>query len=80
MNQPPTSTVGEQISMLVHGQAIEIDTASGAFEELHEHCLEIYGSGYDDWGFWGKQPYAYIDAQRMFAIRIDHNTQAGDAD
>ena len=65
-------TRGEEVSVVVHGVAKEIDTASGEYERLHEYCREIYGTGYDGWGFWGKQPYAWIEPERMYAIEITH--------
>ncbi len=43
-------TKGEEISVLVHGIAHEIDTGSGRYERFHDYCREIYGPKYDDWG------------------------------
>lgn len=63
-------TKGEEISVLVHGVAYEIDTASGIFERFHDYCREIYGPSYDDWGYWGNEPFAWIEPNRMYAIRI----------
>lgn len=63
-------TQGEEISVVVHGRAREIDTADGQHERLHEYCREVYGAVYDDWGHWGNEPYAWIDPDRMYAIRI----------
>jgi hypothetical protein len=34
---------------------------------------EVYRAGYDDWNFWGKQPYAWIEPTKMYAIRIQHD-------
>ena len=65
-------TRGEEISILVHGKAVEVDIASGEFEGLHDYCREVY-DGFDSWGTWGEQPYAYVEAEKMFAIRIVHN-------
>ena len=65
-------TLGEEISITVHGTAHEIDTASGDYERFHEYCREIYGPGYDDWGYWGNAPFAWIEPIRMYAIRIQH--------
>jgi len=64
-------TQGEEISVLVHGVAHEIDTSSGRHERLHEYCREVYGPSYDEWGYWGNEPFARIDPDRMYAIRID---------
>ncbi|MDA1075301.1 MAG: hypothetical protein O3A63_11155 [Proteobacteria bacterium] len=54
----------------VHGRAHEIDSSTGEFEHLPDYCREIYGEGYDSWGFWGKEPFAWIEPDRLFAIRI----------
>ena len=35
-----------------------------------DYCREVYGESYDDWGYGGKQPFAYIESRAMFAIRI----------
>ena len=66
-------TRGEEVSILVHGRAHEIDTASGDYERVHEYCLEVYGSGYDGWNLWGKEPYAWIEPARMFAVHMMHD-------
>ena len=62
-------TRGEEISIVIHGKAVEVDVASGEFEALHDYCREIY-DGFDSWGTFGDQPYAYIEAEKMYAIRI----------
>ena len=66
-------TRGEEISILIHGIAHEIDTSSGHHERLHDYCREVYGPGYDDWGFWGKEPYAWIEPRRIYAIQMHHD-------
>ena len=63
-------TRGESLSIVVHGVAREIDAASGEFERLHDCLREVYGANYDQWGMWGKQPYAWIEAERLYAIRM----------
>jgi nitroimidazol reductase NimA-like FMN-containing flavoprotein (pyridoxamine 5'-phosphate oxidase superfamily) len=65
-------TRGEEVSILVHGRAHEIDTGTGDYEYLHDYCREVYGTGYDDWGFWGEQPYAWIEPTHMYAVRMQH--------
>lgn len=65
-------TVGEEISIVVHGIAREIDTGSGNYERFHDYCREVYGPGYDDWGYWDNAPFAWIEAHRMYAIRMSH--------
>jgi len=63
-------TRGEELSILIHGLAHEIDTATGEYDHLREYCREVYGQNYDSFDFWGKEPFAWIEAQRMYAIRI----------
>ena len=63
-------TRGEEISILVHGLAHEIDSASGRYERLHEYCREVYGPKYDSYDYWGKEPFAYIEPRSLFAIKI----------
>lgn len=63
-------TLGEEVSVIVHGRAIEIDTSTGQYERFHDYCREIYGPGYDDWGFWGNAPFAWIDADRIYAMKM----------
>ena len=66
-------TLGEEISITVHGLAHEIDTRAGEHERLHDYCREVYGRGYDDWDYWGKEPFAWIEPGTMYAIRIAHH-------
>lgn len=70
-NVSAAHTRGETLSILVHGVAHEIDTATGDYERLHDYCREIYGSGFDGWGYWGHAPYAWIEPRRMFAMRME---------
>lgn len=69
-------TVGEEMSIVVHGRAHEIDTSSGKYERFHDYCREIYGPNYDELGFWENAPFAWIEADRMYAIRM---STGGDA-
>lgn len=68
-------TLGEEISVVVHGLAHEIDTSTGDFERLHDYCREVYGDAYDSFGFWGNAPFAWVEPQRMYAIRIQANKE-----
>lgn len=75
-NDPRVSaahTVGEEVSVVVHGVAREIDTSTGDFERLHDYCRQVYGPDYDSWGYWGTAPFAWIEPERMYAIRIRHD-------
>lgn len=65
-------TVGEEISIVVHGVAHEIDTSTGQFERFHDYCREVYGPEYDSFGFWGHAPFAWIEAETMYAIKMNH--------
>lgn len=76
-NVSAAHTRGEEISILVHGVAHEIDVSSGAYEHLHEYCREVYGRDYDGWGMWGTAPYAWIEPRSMYAIRIDPGLKSG---
>lgn len=63
-------TIGEKVSMTVHGIARETDVGSGDYDDLHAYCVEVYGPTYDDWGNWGDAPFARIEPTRFYAIRI----------
>tara|TARA_R110002073_G_scaffold74609_1_gene182464 strand:- start:10687 stop:11190 length:504 start_codon:yes stop_codon:yes gene_type:complete len=65
-------TVGEEVSVVVHGHAHEVDTRTGDYEQLHDYCRETYGAQYDEWGYWGNAPFAWIEANRMYAIKMSH--------
>jgi len=64
-------TRGEEVSILVHGVANEIETRTGDYERFHDYCREVYGARYDEWGYWGKEPFAWIQPRRMYAMRIE---------
>ncbi len=63
-------TLGEEVSVVIHGRAVEFDTKTGQYEQFHEYCREVYGAGYDDWGYWNKAPFAWIEAERMYAMKM----------
>jgi hypothetical protein len=65
-----THTRGEKFVVIVHGRAVEIDTSTGTYEDFHQHLLDVYGREWEDWDFWGKAPYAYIEARRMYAAKF----------
>jgi hypothetical protein len=57
-------TRGETFAVIVHGRAIEIDTAGEGERPFRELLLELY----PDWEEWGAgAPYARIEARAMFA-------------
>jgi nitroimidazol reductase NimA-like FMN-containing flavoprotein (pyridoxamine 5'-phosphate oxidase superfamily) len=63
-------TVGESLSVLVHGVAHEVDTSKGAHDYVRDYCIEVYGPSYTDWGYFGKNPFVWIEPVKMFATRL----------
>ena len=63
-------TRGESLSIIVHGIAHEVDTSKPGREALHDYSREVYGPSYDEWGYWGRYPFAYIEANKLFACRM----------
>ena len=59
-------TRGEELSVLVHGTAVEIDTNDPREEPLHAYCREVYPD-YDSLGFWGRAGSWRIEPRAMFA-------------
>ena len=65
---------GEELSVTVHGRAVEVDVRSEAGAELRRALLEIYVPRYGpEWEtFLDSGPlYARIDAERMFTFHMD---------
>jgi nitroimidazol reductase NimA-like FMN-containing flavoprotein (pyridoxamine 5'-phosphate oxidase superfamily) len=65
-------TVGEDLCVLVHGTAREVDTADPAHAGFLAHCRDVYGPAFDYW----RERYreragagvtAWIEPRRMFA-------------
>ena len=54
----------------MHGIAHEVDTGTGEYTDLERYCEEVYGPQFHEWGMWGENPYAWIEAERFYAIRI----------
>jgi hypothetical protein len=60
-----THTPSEQLSVTVHGRAVEIDKRAPESKGYGEYLDEIYGHV----NFWnGDAPYWVIEPRRMFAI------------
>lgn len=55
-------TRGEELAVIVHGTARRVDVAG----ELRDFLVEVYGSGWAEWG--GDAPYAVIDPWRMYTF------------
>jgi nitroimidazol reductase NimA-like FMN-containing flavoprotein (pyridoxamine 5'-phosphate oxidase superfamily) len=63
-------TLGEKVSMILHGLAHEIDTCQDQYQGLHDYLREVYGPQFDSWGYWGEFPYAWIEARRFYAMQM----------
>jgi hypothetical protein len=63
-------TVGQSLSVLIHGIAHEVDTSKSGYEHVGDYCLEVYGPTYADWGYFGKAPFVWIEPVKMFASRL----------
>ncbi len=69
-NNPQISaayTRGEKLSVIIHGQAREVDTSRGGLSDLHDCFRTVYGPDYDNWGYWGNFPFVWIEPRRLYA-------------
>jgi hypothetical protein len=57
-------TEGEQLAVIVHGTAREVDLAAPENEGFRSYLRDVYGKGWDSWG--SGSPYAVIEPRRMF--------------
>jgi uncharacterized pyridoxamine 5'-phosphate oxidase family protein len=57
---------GEELAIVVHGRAVEIDTAASEHAPFRTHLLETY-PGWEDWG--AGAAYARIEPTAMFTFR-----------
>jgi hypothetical protein len=56
---------GEDLAVIVHGTAVEINTSGTSQVGFRNYLIEVYG---DEWTEWGPDsPYARIDPAKMFA-------------
>jgi nitroimidazol reductase NimA-like FMN-containing flavoprotein (pyridoxamine 5'-phosphate oxidase superfamily) len=56
---------GEELAVIVHGTAEEINTSGTSQVGFRNYLIEVYG---DEWTEWGPDsPYARIDPRRMYA-------------
>jgi uncharacterized pyridoxamine 5'-phosphate oxidase family protein len=60
-------TRAEELGVIVHGIAHEIDKASGKYDSFREVLREVYPL-YDSWGHWESAPYALMEPRLMFAV------------
>ena len=69
--RPAVSAVhlaGEALGVTVHGTAALIGVNAPVHQKFQDHCLEIYGEGWNEWG--APAHYARIDAERMYTYRM----------
>jgi hypothetical protein len=59
---------GEELAVVAHGVATRIDVAAPEHRDFADHCVEVYGEQWRDWG--DGAAYARIDATTMFASRL----------
>jgi uncharacterized pyridoxamine 5'-phosphate oxidase family protein len=65
-----THTRGEELVVTVHGRAVELDKRQD-YEGFKECLREVYGRQWDSWGYWEKEPFAYIEPRVMFAASFE---------
>lgn len=58
---------GEELAVIVHGMASEVDLTTPEGAPFRDYCLEVYGDGWRSWG--APATYARIDPWRMFTFR-----------
>jgi hypothetical protein len=63
-----TLTRGEELTILVHGRAVEVDCASPDELPLRDCFREAYG--YDTSGSWGKGAFWRLEPRLMFAAAL----------
>jgi nitroimidazol reductase NimA-like FMN-containing flavoprotein (pyridoxamine 5'-phosphate oxidase superfamily) len=63
-------TRGEDLCVIVHGTAREIDKSDSQSEAFREYNREVYGPEWDSWGYWPSMPYAVIEPHRMYAAAM----------
>lgn len=68
---------GEELVVIVHGTAREIDTSTGEYEGFRGYLREVYGPQLDNWGHWGTAASAWIEPRVMFAASFRPPTSAG---
>jgi hypothetical protein len=61
---------GEELTVLIRGVAKEIDKGLSETEAFREYNREVYGPEWDSWGYWSSNPYAQIEAERIYASRV----------
>ena len=59
---------GEELAVIVHGAAVEVDTHLPEHAGFRDYLVEVYGTEWADWG--SAAPYARIEPERMFAVLL----------
>jgi len=65
-------TVGEELAVVVHGTAREVDVNAAEHAGFRAYLLEVYGSQWETW--WPPErtpPYAVIEPSKMFTFFMD---------
>jgi uncharacterized pyridoxamine 5'-phosphate oxidase family protein len=62
---------GEELAVVVHGRAVEIDPRGPGEEGFRAYLNETY-PGWDDAGWAAGAPYARIEPSAMFTFRAGH--------
>jgi uncharacterized pyridoxamine 5'-phosphate oxidase family protein len=58
---------GEELAVIVHGHAEEVETSSHELSDFSDYLREVYGRDWDDWA--SESPYARIEPEKMFTFR-----------
>ena len=64
-------TVGEELAVVVHGNAREIDVDAAEQDGFRAYLREVYGPQWERWWPGRKPPYAMIEPRRMFTFHMD---------
>lgn len=63
-----THSVGEELAVVVHGRAFELDKSTERARGFRGYLAEIYGEGTMDQHWEGGAPYWEIEPRKMFAL------------
>ena len=61
-------TRGEEVAVIVHGDAHPVDFALAECAGLRRYLLDVYGPGWEGWG--ASSSYASIEPAKMFAVQM----------
>lgn len=70
-------TRGEDLTIIVHGRAVEVDVRAPEHAGFRSYLIEVYGPGWESWYPDEQPPYARIEAARMFAARVSALREQG---